>query len=205
MNFEQIKKRIQMNMRNAGSVSHVVQEEINPNDIYDQRILNEFKVEGVSFVLNNEEKHFLFYIRKHDGVFFTRSKEGIKEELLNRIRYYDFTFELTDDPEYRNDVTGKLLETIIGRNARQLMHNAINFWKEASESNRTEEVHYTLGYKVTGYNKRRMSFTADFVLNVRSDSDDDFTTYTGEFKDGIPMNLKTQWNGTGTTLSDIFY
>ena len=204
MNFDQIKKRVQLNLRNAFSVTHVKQELVDVKHIKDPRIVDELKVECVSFVLNNEEKHFLFYVRKVDGLFFTRSKEGIKEELLGRLRYYDFTFELTDDPEYRNDVSGKLLESIIGREARQQMHNTFNFWKEEAES-RGNTFYYTLGYKVTGYNKRTMSFTADFELNVRKDSEDEFTTYYGQFVDGSAVNIKTDWNGAYVTLSDIFY
>ena len=204
MNFDQIKKHIQLNLRNAFSVTHVKQEPIDVNCIKDPRIVNEFKVECISFVLNNEEKHFMFYVQKHDGLFFTRSKEGIKEELLGRLRYYDFTFELTDDPEYRNDVTGKLLESIIGREARQQMHNTFNFWKEEAES-RGNVFYYTLGYKVTGYNKRTMSFTADFELNVRKEGDDKFVSYAGQFVEGSAVNIKTDWNGAYVTLSDIFY
>lgn len=204
MNFDQIKKRVQLNLRNAFSVTHVKQELVDVKHIKDPRIVNEMIVECVSFVLNNEEKHFLFYVRKVDGLYFTRSKEGIKEELLGRLRYYDFTFELTDDPEYRNDITGKLLESIIGREARQQMHNTFNFWKEEAES-RGNTFYYTLGYKVTGYNKRTMSFTADFELNVRKDSEDEFTTYYGQFVDGSAVNIKTDWNGAYVTLSDIFY
>lgn len=204
MNFDQIKKRIQLNLRNAFSVTHVKQEPINQKLIKDMRVVCEHKVECVSFVLNNEEKHFMFYINKLDGLFFTRSKEGVLDELTSRIRFYDFTFELTDDPEYRNDVTGKLLESIIGREARQQMHNTLNFWKEEAES-RGNTFYYTLGYKVTGYNKRTMSFTADFELNVRKDSEDEFTTYYGQFVDGSAVNIKTDWNGAYVTLSDIFY
>lgn len=204
MNFDQIKKRVQLNLRNAFSVTHVKKELVDVKHIKDPRIVDELNVECVSFVLNNEEKHFLFYVRKVDGLFFTRSKEGIKEELLGRLRYYDFTFELTDDPEYRNDVSGKLLESIIGREARQQMHNTFNFWKEEAES-RGNTFYYTLGYKVTGYNKRTMSFTADFELNVRKDSEDEFTTYCGQFVDGSAVNIKTDWNGAYVTLSDIFY
>lgn len=144
MNFDQIKKHIQLNLRNAFSVTHVKQEPINQKLIKDMRVVCEHKVECVSFVLNNEEKHFMFYINKLDGLFFTRSKEGVLDELTSRIRFYDFTFELTDDPEYRNDVTGKLLESIIGREARQQMHNTLNFWKEEAES-RGNVFYYTLG------------------------------------------------------------
>lgn len=204
MNFDQIKKRIQLNLRNAFSVTHVKQELVDTNFIRDPRIINEYRVECISFVLNNEEKHFLFYVRKLDGLFFTRSKEGIKEELLGRLRYYDFTFELTDDPEYRNDITGKLLESIIGREARQQMHNTFNFWKEEAQA-RGNNFFYTLGYKVTGYNKRTMSFTAEFELNVRKEDEDEFTSYRGQFVDGSAVNIKTDWNGAYVTLSDIFY
>ena len=204
MNFDQIKKRVQLNLRNAFSVTHVKQEFVDIKHIKDPRIVNEMIVECVSFVLNNEEKHFLFYVRKVDGLFFTRSKEGIKEELLGRLRYWDFTFELTDDPEYRNDITGKLLESIIGREARQQMHNTFNFWQEEAAS-RGSNFYYTLGYKVTGYNKRTMSFTADFELNVRKENEDEFTTYSGQFVDGSAVNIKTNWNGAFVTLSDIFY
>ena len=204
MNFDQIKKRVQLNLRNAFSVTHVKQELVDTNFIRDPRIINEYRVECISFVLNNEEKHFLFYVRKLDGLFFTRSKEGIKEELLGRVRYYDFTFELTDDPEYRNDITGKLLESIIGREARQQMHNTFNFWKEEAQA-RGNNFFYTLGYKVTGYNKRTMSFTADFELNVRKEDEDEFTSYRGQFVDGSAVNIKTDWNGAYVTLSDIFY
>lgn len=204
MNFDQIKKRVQLNLRNAFSVTHVKQELVDTNFIRDPRIINEYRVECISFVLNNEEKHFLFYVRKLDGLFFTRSKEGIKEELLGRLRYYDFTFELTDDPEYRNDITGKLLESIIGREARQQMHNTFNFWKEEAQA-RGNNFFYTLGYKVTGYNKRTMSFTADFELNVRKEDEDEFTSYRGQFVDGSAVNIKTDWNGAHVTLSDIFY
>ena len=204
MNFDQIKKRVQLNLRNAFSVTHVKQEFVDVKHIKDPRIVNEMIVECVSFVLNNEEKHFLFYVRKVDGLFFTRSKEGIKEELLGRLRYWDFTFELTDDPEYRNDITGKLLESIIGREARQQMHNTFNFWKEEAQA-RGNNFFYTLGYKVTGYNKRTMSFTADFELNVRKEDEDEFTSYRGQFVDGSAVNIKTDWNGAYVTLSDIFY
>lgn len=204
MNFDQIKKHIQLNLRNAFSVTHVKQEPIDVNCIKDPRIVNEFKVECISFVLNNEEKHFMFYVHKLDGLFFTRSKEGIMEELLGRLRYYDFTFELTDDPEYRNDITGKLLESIIGREARQQMHNTFNFWREEAAA-RGNYFYYTLGYKVTGYNKRTMSFTADFELNVRKEDEDEFTSYHGQFVDGSAVNIKTDWNGAYVTLSDIFY
>ncbi|MGL4614414.1 MAG: hypothetical protein ACRCVV_11050 [Shewanella sp.] len=204
MNFDQIKKRIQLNLRNAFSVTHVKQEPIDSNTIRDPRIASELWLECISFVLNNEEKHFMFYVRKHDGLFFTRSKEGIKEELLGRLRYYDFTFELTDDPEYRNDITGKLLESIIGREARQQMHNTFNFWKEEAQA-RGNNYFYTLGYKVTGYNKRTMSFTADFELNVRKEDEDEFTSYRGQFVDGSAVNIKASWNNTYATLSDIFY
>ena len=204
MNFDQIKKRIQLNLRNAFSVTHVKQESVDTNFIRDPRIISEYRVECISFVLNNEEKHFMFYVHKVDGLFFTRSKEGIKEELLGRLRYYDFTFELTDDPEYRNDITGKLLESIIGREARQQMHNTFNFWREEAAS-RENYFYYTLGYKVTGYNKRTMSFTADFELNVRKENEDEFTSYRGQFVDGSAVNIKTDWNGAYVTLSDIFY
>lgn len=204
MNFDQIKKRIQLNLRNAFSVTHVKQESVDTNFIRDPRIISEYRVECISFVLNNEEKHFMFYVHKLDGLFFTRSKEGIKEELLGRLRYYDFTFELTDDPEYRNDITGKLLESIIGREARQQMHNTFNFWREEATS-RGNYFYYTLGYKVTGYNKRTISFTADFELNVRKENEDEFTTYSGQFVDGSAVNIKTDWNGAYVTLSDIFY
>lgn len=204
MNFDQIKKRVQFNLRNAFSVTHVKQELVDTNFIRDPRIINEYRVECISFVLNNEEKHFMFYVRKVDGLFFTRSKEGIMEELLGRLRYYDFTFELTDDPEYRNDITGKLLESIIGREARQQMHNTFNFWREEAQA-RGNNFFYTLGYKVTGYNKRTMSFTADFELNVRKEDEDEFTSYRGQFVDGSAVNIKTDWNGCYVTLSDIFY
>lgn len=204
MNFDQIKKRVQLNLRNAFSVTHVKQELVDTNFIRDPRIINEYHVECISFVLNNEEKHFMFYVHKVDGLFFTRSKEGIMEELLGRLRYYDFTFELTDDPEYRNDITGKLLESIIGREARQQMHNTFNFWKEEAQA-RGNNFFYTLGYKVTGYNKRTMSFTADFELNVRKEDEDEFTSYRGQFVDGSAVNIKTDWNGAYVTLSDIFY
>lgn len=204
MNFDQIKKRVQLNLRNAFSVTHVKQESVDTNFIRDPRIISEYRVECISFVLNNEEKHFMFYVHKLDGLFFTRSKEGIKEELLGRLRYYDFTFELTDDPEYCNDITGKLLESIIGREARQQMHNTFNFWLEEAAS-RENYFYYTLGYKVTGYNKRTMSFTADFELNVRKEDEDEFTSYRGQFVDGSAVNIKTDWNGAYVTLSDIFY
>ena len=206
MDFETIKNTFLRNARQIGKIDHFAEVEVDQSVIRDYNMM-EKTVKGITFVINGTERYYSFYYVENGVPYFTRAKEGIKRELLRVLYHRDFCLQLTDDISAKHDLVGKLAELFLNRNARQDIFTIIaKFYRQHRRPGVKKE--YTIGYKVTRYDKVRMLFDADVVISVISYNEKglylETMEYNCRFIENKFNNIYQANNGLAVTMDEVF-
>ena len=164
MTFEEIKHTFLSSTRQLGKVDNFEEFDVDQKLIRDMNLVNVY-IKGFTFVVGGTERYYVFYHNQNNQIQFTRAKEGIKKELIKVLYYRDFSLRLTGDVVDRSDLAGKLCELFLNRNARQDIFQIVDKFHMQHKTPGSKK-EYSIGYKVTRYDKIRMLFDADVVITV---------------------------------------
>lgn len=205
MNFETIKTIFLRTARQIGKIGQFAQVTVDQHAIRDYNMAGK-DVKGISFVVNSVERYYSFYYIEDGVAYFTRAKEGITKELLRVLYHRDFCLQLTEDITSKQDLVGKLAELFLNRNARQDIFSIVDkFYNQYKSPDSNKE--YSIGYKVTRYDKVRMLFDADVVITVvDSGVNGTFETieYNCKFIENKFNNVYQASNGLAVTMAEVF-
>lgn len=203
MNLEIIRKRLSSQLRNHFPVVNEVRANIvSPLDLTGPLLKTEV-IYAFEFIINNTERYHTFAVERDRDIYFTRPKEGIRQDLTLMIRTRDFRLLLTEDPLNHQDVIGKFLENKLCQGARDYVEEIVSAYTQYAKESLGKDIHICQGFVIRRFHKQVMSYDADIELLVKGAEATEYSRYTGRIESGLLKGLKDS-KGTPVLPRDIY-